>query len=127
MSTSTKRASRPDHMFMGNHTYEICWLTEDEWQNNHLDINADACTYVSRQTIFVRLREGSHESHYQELIIHECLHTIWDATGLTNVNLSDVEDAEEFSIGLITPLTLFLLKMNPSLTAWILSDGAEVR
>lgn len=118
---------RPDHAFVGNHTYRIEWLSQDEWDNAHLDQDSDACTYASKQVMYFRLLDGAQESHYQELMVHELTHAVWDSTMLTHVTLSDQTDPEEFIIGLQSPALLFILKMNEVVTKWILSDGTVVR
>lgn len=119
--------SRPDFVHVGNHAYRIMWLSQDEWEDMHLDQDSDACTYASRQMIYVRLISGAQESHYQELILHEITHAVWDSTMLTHVKMSEPEDPEEFIIGIQSPALLFALRMSEDMTKWLLSDGTVVR
>lgn len=121
------RQARPDHVFIGNHTYEIRWLTMDEWDENRLDPEADACTYARRNIIFIRLYPETSESHYHEVLWHEIGHAVWDTTMLTHADLSKHDDAEEFVVGLQSPAQMFVIHHNPALMAWFMSDGAERR
>jgi hypothetical protein len=77
--------------------------------------------------IQVRLAGLATESHYQEVLLHEVLHAVWDSTMLTHINLNEQSDAEEFVISLQTPPLLFILKQNPGLSKYLLSDGGHVR
>lgn len=118
---------RPDHAFVGNHTYSIEWLDVQEWEDRRLDDSADAMTHARHQTIQVRVYGPSAESHYQEVLLHELLHTVWDSTMLTHQDLTKQDDAEEFVISMQSPPLLFILKQNPDLVKWLLSDGTVVR
>lgn len=120
------RVPRPDHLFIGNHTYEVLWLTHEEWEAERLDPEADAVTYARRNQIFIRLAVA-HESHYQEVLWHEIAHAVWDATMLTHADLSKQDDPEEFVIGIQSPPMVFVLKQNPHFTKWLMSDGAVAR
>lgn len=125
--TAKKQIDRPDFAYVGNHCYRIEWLTEDEWTGQRLDLDDQAQTWSARQLILMRLAPDAQESLYQETLLHELTHAVWDATALTHVKMTEPADPEEFIIALQTPALLFILKMNPQLTPWLLSDGTVVR
>jgi hypothetical protein len=120
-------APRPEHIFIGNHTYQVEWLSQNEWEDRRLDEHADALTHARHQLIQIRTYAPSRESHYQEVLFHELTHAVWDSTMLTHADLSAQEDPEEFVIGLQSPQLLFILKQNPDLVKWLMSDGTVVR
>lgn len=119
--------SRPDYAYVGNHTYTINWFTQQEWEAGHLDPDSDACTFASLKQIYIRLLDQVVESHYQELVLHELMHAVWDSTMLTHTKLTEPEDPEEFIIGISTPALLFTLRMTPDLNKYLMSDGSVVR
>lgn len=116
---------RPDHVFVASDAIRVEWLTEDEWMAAHLDDGNGAETHAEVGRIYMRLRPGKAESRYQETLLHELLHVIWDTTQLTHVDLSKIENTEEFIVGLQSPTLLFILRHNPHLVKWLLSDGDE--
>jgi len=125
---AANRVSRPDHVFIGNHTYRIEWVDVQEWEERRLADDADAMTHARHQTIQVRLySQHTMESHYQEVLLHEITHACWDSTMLTHADLAAQEDAEEFVISLQSPALLFVLKQNPELTKYLMSDGTVTR
>lgn len=114
---------RPDHAFVGNHTYDIEWLTAGEWEGRRMQENADAVTFATQQYIGLLLHDGVQESHYQEVLLHELTHAAWDASMLTHVDLSEIEDHEEFLISAQSPPLLGILKSNPDIVKYLMSDG----
>lgn len=120
--TAKKFVPRPDHVFIINHTYQIIWLNEDEWLDDRHDPDSDAETYARVNHIYMRIRQGVHETHYQEVLWHEIGHCIWDCTMLTHVDLHELKDAEEFVVGLQSPPMVFVLRQNPDLLKWLVSD-----
>lgn len=126
--TAPKRHPRPEHVFIGNHTWEIRWIDTDQWTVEREPEDADAVTHARINQIAVKLDPGAMESHYQESVVHEIMHAVWDATMLTHYhsNVTD-SDREEFIVGASTPMLLFVIKQNPQLVAWLLDDGTVVR
>lgn len=126
-SNGQKRAARPDAVKVGNHVYSIEWIDGAEWEARHYEENADATTHASLQSIVVLLHKGASESHYHEVVWHELTHAVWDSSMLTHTDLAGHDDPEETVIMHQTPLQVSVLKQNPGLVAWMLSDGTEVR
>lgn len=120
--TARKYVPKPEHVFVGNHTYRIEWMSNDEWDTNRLDPEADALTFARRQLIIVRTYEEANESHYQEVLWHEITHACWDTTMLTHTALGEQKDPEEFVVGLQSPAQVFVLRHNPELVKWLMSD-----
>ncbi len=118
---------RPDHAFIGNHTYAIEWLGDEDWQRGHHPPDTDGATYATQQTIYMHIRGNARESHYQEILLHELTHAAWDVTGLTHVDLKEQAEPEEFICGLQSPQLLFILKQNPHVTKYLMSDPTLVR
>lgn len=125
--TPPKQHPRPEHLFIGNHTYQVEWLDEDEWEDRRLESDADALTHARHQLIQVRCYRSARESHYQEVVLHEITHAVWDATMLTHAKLAEQDDDEEFVVSLQTPALLFVLKQNPHLMRWLMDDGTVIR
>ena len=124
------RVARPDHAFIGNHTYSIDWLTVDEWQGRDYPMDKDGLTYGATSTICMRLLSGRREALYQEVLLHEITHAVWDSVGFSltdDWHNGEPHDVEERTILLQTPMLLFTLKQNPDLTKYLLSDGTVVR
>lgn len=121
------QVARPEHAFIGNHTYAIEWLGDEDWQRLHLVEGADGATYATQQTIYMHIRGNARESHYQEILLHELTHAVWDVTGLTHVDLAKHDEAEEFIVGIQAPQLLFVLKQNPPLVKYLMSDPTVVR
>lgn len=125
--TAPKYPARPDHVYIGNHTWSIAWLSQDQWAEARMEDAADALTLARRNTIVVRLDPDASESHYQETLWHEITHAIWDNTMLTHQDLSKQDEAEEFVVALVSPWQLFVIKQNPKLVQWLQADGTVVR
>lgn len=117
---------RPEHAFIGNHTYTIDWLSNDDWFGRDFDMSKDGLTYGHKSAIFIRLVPERAESLYQEIVLHELTHASWDSSGFSlieNWHVGDQRDVEENVILTQTPGMLFLLKQNPHVTKWLLADG----
>lgn len=120
--------ARPDHAFIGNHTYSIEWLTTDEWVGRDFPIDKDGLTYGAKSVIFVRLIPERPEALYQEILFHELTHAVWDTVGLSliedwHTHGESSNSVEENVILLQTPMLLFVLKQNPAITKWLQADG----
>ena len=126
-NTKPKWVERPDHAFIGNHVYRVEWLTNEEWEAARHPNDAAACTEAERNLIAIRLKADGYESFYQELLIHELTHAAWDATMLTHAPLDSIEDKEEFIIGTQSPALLGILKNNPHIIQYLISDGTVLR
>lgn len=123
-----KNHARPDYAFIGNHTYQINWLTTDEWVERDFPMDKDGLTYGAKSCIFVRLIPERPEALYQEIVLHEVTHAVWDTVGLSlieewNNHGDNSNSVEENVILLQTPMLLFVLKQNPHFTNWLLADG----
>lgn len=119
--------ARPEHAFIGNHTYAIEWLTDEQWQPKHLPLDADGATYATQQTIYMHIRGNARESHYQEILLHELCHGVWDSTMLTHADLGKQEEPEEFVISIQSPALLFVFRQNPHIVKYLMSDPTLVR
>lgn len=122
--TAKRHVERPGHVFVVAKTYEIVWLTEEEWHNNNLNESDAGLTYSSRNMIYMRLMPMSTEGNYQEILLHEITHAVWAETHLTHLNLTEPEEPEEAIIGIQTHGLLFVLQQNPHVTKYLTSDGA---
>ncbi len=123
----TKDAPRPVSAKIGVHTYEIKWLSEDEWAIANLKPSALGTTYSYKQQIYMRLTTQCSESGLQEVLLHELTHAVWDATQMTHTDLNDIKDPEEFVIALQSPSLLGVFKDNPHVVKYLMSDGDVVR
>ena len=124
---TAKWVERPDVVMIGIHVYRIEWLSVDEWIANNMPNDAIGMTDSDAAMIRIQHRPGGHESRYQDTLIHEILHAIWDLSSLHNQDPSKLDDPEEFIVGLISPYLLGVLKDNPHVLKYLLSDGTVVR
>jgi hypothetical protein len=124
-------ATRPDTLTIGNHQYSVEWLTTSEWEARDYPMEKDGLTYAPRQSIVIRLIEDRSESLYQEVVLHEVTHAAWDSVGLGLMEDwhkgEDSHDVEERVVLLQSPVLLRVLKDNPLLVKWLVSDGAMRR
>lgn len=131
MTTSNARkkfAPRPDVAKVGVHLYQIHWLTEDEWAEHNLKTNADGITYSHKQCIYMRLLAESSESHFQVVLLHELLHAAWDACQMTHIDWDDIKgDIEENIVSMQSPALLGVLKDNPHIVEYLVSNGDNAR
>lgn len=122
------RVPRPDSVKVGNHQYSIVWLTTDEWLQGHHPDEADGTTYSRANIIVIKLDSEAQESHYQEVVVHEVMHAVWDETMATHYHGNvDEEEREEFLVGLTSPAMLAVLKDNSHLVKYLVSDGYHRR
>ena len=93
----------PPSIVIGPHTYKV---TSDDLGD---DLIGDTdCTQLT-----IRVRPGLPESVTAEVLLHECLHALWDGTPLR-----DFDDAvEESVVSALAPPLLELLRRNPRLVA----------
>lgn len=128
--TAAKHVSRPDHLRIGIHLYEVLWFNEDEWLSAHLSEGADGLTYCSNNVIYMRLIPNRRESQYQEVLLHEAQHAVWSVAGLNPDDGWDkcaAEDVEERAIYHSTPWLLMLMRDNPHFMQYILKVDDKVR
>lgn len=111
---------RPLHAFIGNKTYQIQWVTEDEWQTAGKRGDKEGATFQGVCVIEVRLCPGYSEDHLRENLLHELLHGVWAETGLTNY-YGDLDrvNLEESLVGMQSPSLLFILRQNPEVVAYL--------
>lgn len=122
------QAPRPDHLFVGPHTFEIRWLTEDEWNHGRYDETAAGLTDHHEHYIAMRMGAGCRESNYQTFLLHEVQHAVWATIGLNHLHTSFTDDEREENVILLTsPMLLFVMQQNPTLIAYLQSDGTVVR
>lgn len=124
---SAKWVERPGEIQIGNHLFRIDWLSPEEWESARHPDSAAAVTEAEGQMIGIRLKASAAESFYQELLFHEITHAVWDSTMLTHAPLDSIEDKEEFVISLQSPVMLGVLRTNPHLVKYMMSDGTVVR
>lgn len=125
--TAKRHAPRPDEFICGVTRWEIYWLDEEEWKRDHPS-DADGGTYASKRQVFVRLREDRPEVGYQEVVLHELLHVAWVEGNMPNLHWPEPgDDMEEQAVGTLTGPMLMILKQNPMLVAWLMSDGDKRR
>lgn len=121
---------RPDHAWVGAKTYDILWYNEEEWADNHLNENDCGLTYAGRNHIYMRLMPGATEGNFQEVLLHEITHAIWNETHLTHLNdtlAKDPSDLEETVIGIQSPALLLMLQQNPHIVGYLQADPAARR
>lgn len=123
--TAPKFVPRPDHVFVGAKVYQISWYTEAEWGEQHLSESDAGLTYCSSNNIYMRLLPGATEANYQEVLLHEITHAVWAETHLEHLELTSMAEdkIEEAIIGIQSHGLLFVLKHNPAVMSYLMSDG----
>lgn len=126
--TPKKNVPRPDHVFIGHMTFQIAWLSEDEWDDRRLGLDLRGLTDHMKAFIGIRLMPSSPEAMYQETLVHELSHAIWAVLGLNHNQAHYPNDErEEAIIVQQSPAWLFCLQNNPTLVAYLMSDGTVER
>lgn len=123
--TPKKHADRPKTLKVSNHYYTVDWLTHNEWASRH-DEPSNGCTLSDKQLIEIRLHDGVGESHYQQVLLHEVLHAVLNASGLAIMPEGfdgDDEVVEERIVVTTAPVLLGVFQDNPHLVAYLMSPG----
>lgn len=120
--SKTTVVKRPTEVKVLTMTYKVTWLTEDEWYAHHLDQDSIGITERDCGTIWMRADPTSNEDSLRMTLLHEVLHTCTQASRFERY-LKEVEDAEEFFIGQVSPVLLHVLNENPNLLAYLLKVG----
>lgn len=97
---AAKYAPRPDEIRIGAHMFTVEWLTTDEWEQRFPGFpDKDGLTFGRNLAIYLRLIPNRPESLFQEILLHEVLHALWGAVGMTFDETwhssGDPEDIEE--------------------------------
>lgn len=122
------RAPRPESVFVGHVCYSIEWLPNDEWERSGENPNWAGVSKHMEMRIIIRLVVGAQEVHFQETLLHEILHAVWATTGLNHAHESfPDEEREEALVSMQSPGLVFVLKHNPQVLKYIISDGSHVR
>lgn len=121
------RVARPSSVKVGLVTYQIRWLTQEEWQLGNHDENAGGLTYHRQQYIAVQLLPGSQEITYQEILFHEIQHAVWGISMMSAYDFTAAAshdgDVEEAAIRMTTPIFMMVLRDNPEVFKYITSHG----
>lgn len=126
--TAKKFVPRPEHCFIGNLTFTIAWLSEDEWDERRLGSDLRGISDHMKAFIGVRLMPGVPESMFQETLLHEALHMVWATVGLNHTHTHfPADEREESVITTTSPGLIFLMQNNPEVMGYLLSDGTLVR
>ena len=131
---ATARSPRPTEVFLLHERFDIEWLTEDQWVERKYDEGWSGVTFAEDGLIAVRATVGKKESRLQEVLLHEVLHAVWDSVKLNHADYPGPSDDtaqreahEEMIIGTQAPPLLFVLKRNPGLYKYLMSDGDHRR
>lgn len=123
--TAKKQAERPQVIKVASHYYTVTWLTHSEWATRH-DEPSDGCTLASKHEIHMRLHDGVGESHYQQVLLHEVLHAVFNASGLAlmpEAYEGDDEVVEERIVLTTAPVLVMVLHDNPDLVRYLTAPG----
>lgn len=130
MTTRRKFVPRPDHVRLGTRTYDIRWLSEEEWP--HEDNGQRGVTKHVTQEIIIRLapdHEVAKDEQFREVLVHEILHAVsscsmaWNVWDVINRDVrDDFNQVEEVLVGLWAPWLLGVFKDNPGVMAYLLDD-----
>lgn len=129
---AANRVPRPEQMVINNDAWRIIWLNEDDWYQRHLDDASDALTYKRERVIYIRTTGPNVlEQYYQSLLCHELVHACIAVTGQGTLepvkDMSESEAVEEFFAGILGPTLLSVIKMNPPVVKYLMSDGTVRR
>lgn len=116
------KVKRPTSVKVLTIEYNIRWLDEDEWYGERMDPDALAMTERDKALVSMRADGTAHEDSMRATLLHELLHCCTQATRLDRY-ITQVDDAEEFFIGQMSPVLMSLLNDNPDVVAYLLSVG----
>lgn len=115
----TQTPKRPSKVKVLTVTYDIHWLTEDEWYAARLDGDAVGITERDMASIAMRADSTANEDALKATLMHELMHCCTQAARVDK-ELANVSDGEEFFIAIISPLLLHVLQANPKVAAYLL-------
>jgi len=118
MPTQT-RPKRPTKVKVLTVTYDIHWLTEDEWYKARLDGDAVGMTERDMASICLRADSTASEDALRATLTHELMHACTQAMRVDS-ELANVSDGEEFFVSIIAPTFLHVLQANPAVVKYLL-------
>lgn len=122
MATRTAAPARPTSLRVGYIDFTVEWLTDEEWEAQGFPDSDGGQTNGSQARIVVRTPEKQHEVHAKEILLHETLHAVFYASGLTiEGTLRIQDDIEEHVVGRLSPVLLQTLRDNPDLADYLRS------
>lgn len=121
-----KRQPRPSSLKVGLTTYEIRWVTEADWERGQFPDDANGWCNNRQQFIALLHVPDCQEVEYQQTLLHEMQHAVWCTTKMQHHEFDD-DDVEEISIRMNTPMLLMVLKENPIVMRYLMSDGSYRR
>jgi predicted metalloprotease with PDZ domain len=125
------KVERPVALQINADVWRVEWLGEAEWTAQHLDDAADGLTYGRETTIYIRMAtSNAMEQHYQGILIHEILHACAATTYSANNTILEhlpAEKHEEYWVGALSPPLLYVLRANPHVLKYLISDGTVQR
>lgn len=117
--------ARPTKVKVGWHTFQIRWLTRQQWALEKHDQDSAGSTYISRSLIVLCTHDDDDnkidEQLLREVLMHEILHAVWHVSALAYDTVSrDHEDLEEYTLRFISGVILQVLKDNPPVLKYLL-------
>lgn len=118
--------TRPRRLVVGWATWDIQWLTDEEWLSHDLlNPNNGGETHPTTHTIYVRLQhpgQGMCDStSLKEVLVHEVLHAIFHSANLGYGIVQETKRhrLEEAIVGGMAGPLLATMRDNPTFAKWI--------
>ena len=108
--------TRPRTVKISPYTWSIKWSRHEVLKHHP---NGDACGACDMESMAIAIDPGKHEDYARATLLHEILHACIRGSDPT---LED--EHEETAVASITGPLLAMLRDNPSVVAYLMSDDA---
>jgi hypothetical protein len=117
---------RPNAVKVGPFTYEIEWLDNGQWLTNGHSDDFGGLSDHEPMVIRMRATDARSEDSLRETLLHEVLHCVGAVIGINHFTpvADDENNAEEKIVTMTSPTLLGVLRDNPGVLAYLISDGA---
>lgn len=114
--------NRPSKVIIGPHTYDILW-GEGSWKKyaKGSDDNDIGQTLVRENKLLIKGWDLA-LSQAQDTLLHEILHAIFRTWGWSGLDFGKGHDLEEAVVSVTTPHLLQVLRDNPKVYEWLVSN-----
>lgn len=107
---------KPKSVLIGPHKYTVVY-------ENEICANDDLCGFIKHEQTKIVIDDGMSTSYQKETLLHECLHGLFQLTGLRKAAVVN-EGKEEIIVNAIAPALLDMLRRNKTLLTYLLeNDG----
>ena len=118
-----RRIAMPESVLIGPHTFSLKVDTAKvDAECVRVQRQYFGYTDIGGQAIWLTGKPGIDGTMLREVAVHECLHAIFDACGLSHGLRQNNTYSEEALLQSIDTAVLSLMRANPALVAWLTAE-----